>query len=128
MIINLESSRYHKVLMPIIECLKFSPLSQELTMVEPVPLIQLSKAYSSTIYTKADEIIHLMLSWIQSQFPTSSSSRGSIRWDLLLTSLYCESSGSSFFFLCGMGYSLSCSRAFLKAFQGHTVQVSYSIL
>lgn len=42
----------------IIECLKFSPLAQALTMVECVPLVNLSKAYSSAIYSKAEDIIH----------------------------------------------------------------------
>ena len=44
MIIDLESSRYDKVLRPIIECLKFLPLAQALTMAESVPLVHLLEA------------------------------------------------------------------------------------
>ncbi|CAI9276274.1 unnamed protein product [Lactuca saligna] len=57
MIIDLDSSRY-KVLRPIIECLKFSQLAQALTMAEYVPLVHLSRAYSSSIYNKVDDVIH----------------------------------------------------------------------
>ncbi|CAI9297936.1 unnamed protein product [Lactuca saligna] len=55
----------------MIECLKFSPLAQALTMAEFVPLVHHSKAYSSTIYNKAEDIIHfeetlssLILKWV----------------------------------------------------------------
>ncbi|CAI9294040.1 unnamed protein product [Lactuca saligna] len=50
MIIDLDSSRYYEVLCLIIECLKFSPLAQALTMANFGPLVHLSKSYSSTIY------------------------------------------------------------------------------
>ncbi|CAI9287503.1 unnamed protein product [Lactuca saligna] len=55
MILDLDPLRYNEFLRPIIEYLKFSPLSQALTMVESV---HLSKTYLSAIYNKADDIIH----------------------------------------------------------------------
>ena len=55
-IIDLESSRYEEVLRPIIECLTFLPLNQELTMAESILIVHLSNAYSSSIYTKVDEV------------------------------------------------------------------------
>ncbi|CAI9272962.1 unnamed protein product [Lactuca saligna] len=58
MILDLDSSRYNEVFRLIIECLKFSPLAQALTITEYVPLIHHHKAYSSAIYNKADDIIH----------------------------------------------------------------------
>lgn len=58
MIIDPESSCYDKVLRPIIECLKLLLLAQALTKAESVPLVHLSKAYSLSIYTKANEIIY----------------------------------------------------------------------
>ncbi|CAI9276088.1 unnamed protein product [Lactuca saligna] len=63
MIIDIEFSHYDKVLRPIIECLKFSPLSQALIMAESITLVHLSKAYSLAIYTKAYEIIHFEVSF-----------------------------------------------------------------
>ena len=49
MIIDIDSSTYDKFLRPIIECLKFSTLARALTMAKSVPLVHLSKAYSSAI-------------------------------------------------------------------------------
>ncbi|CAI9303118.1 unnamed protein product [Lactuca saligna] len=58
LILDLDSSCYSEALRPMIECLKFTPLTQALTMEESVPLVHLLKAYSSAIYNKAEDIIH----------------------------------------------------------------------
>ncbi|CAI9303759.1 unnamed protein product [Lactuca saligna] len=42
--LDIDSSRYPEALRPMIECLRFSPLAQALTMAESVPLVHLSKA------------------------------------------------------------------------------------
>lgn len=52
-----DSSRYPKALRPMIEYLRFLPLAQTLTMVEFVPLVHLSKAYTTANYIKAEGII-----------------------------------------------------------------------
>ncbi|KAI3701012.1 hypothetical protein L2E82_45654 [Cichorium intybus] len=57
MIIDLDSSRYNAILQPMMECLKYSRISQALTMSESVPVVHLSSAYSSAIYNKAEETI-----------------------------------------------------------------------
>ncbi|CAI9282209.1 unnamed protein product [Lactuca saligna] len=58
MIIDLDSLRYNEVLRPVIECLKYSSLAQALTMVESVSFVHLSKAYSSSLYNKENDIIY----------------------------------------------------------------------
>ncbi|CAI9285112.1 unnamed protein product [Lactuca saligna] len=45
LILSLTASRYNEALRPMIECLRFSPLAQALTMEESIPLVHLSKAY-----------------------------------------------------------------------------------
>lgn len=55
--LDLDSSRYSEALHLMIECLRFSPLAQALTMEKCVPLVHLSKAYSSTKYSQADGVI-----------------------------------------------------------------------
>lgn len=57
MIIDLDASRYNSMVCPMIEFLKFSPLMKSLTMVDKVPLVHLSRAYSSAIYNIQDEVI-----------------------------------------------------------------------
>ncbi|CAI9283282.1 unnamed protein product [Lactuca saligna] len=57
LILDLDSTRYNETLRPMIECLKYSPLAQALTMVESIPMVHLSKAYSFATYIQAYEII-----------------------------------------------------------------------
>lgn len=57
MIIDLDDTRYNALLRPIIERLKFFPLMKALTMVDEVPLVNLSRAYSSAIYNIHDVVI-----------------------------------------------------------------------
>lgn len=56
-ILDLDSSLYNETLRLMIECLRFSPLAQALTMAESFPLVHLSKAYSSITYIQDDDII-----------------------------------------------------------------------
>ncbi|CAI9263712.1 unnamed protein product [Lactuca saligna] len=56
-ILDLDSSRYNEPLRPMVECLRYSPLAQALIMVESIPLVHLSKAYSSATYIKVDGVI-----------------------------------------------------------------------
>lgn len=58
LILDLDSSRYIEALRPMIECLRFLPLAQALTISESVPLIHLSKAYSSANYSQYEGVIH----------------------------------------------------------------------
>ena len=44
-------------MLPIVECLKYSPLVNALTKVEQVQMSLMSKAYSTTIYVKEEERI-----------------------------------------------------------------------
>lgn len=44
-------------MLPIVECLKYSPLVIALTKVECVPMSPLSKAYSTAAYVKEEERI-----------------------------------------------------------------------
>ncbi|CAI9302534.1 unnamed protein product [Lactuca saligna] len=57
MILDLTASRYNEALRPMVECLRFSPLAQALTMAESIPLIHLSNAYSSTSFIQANDVI-----------------------------------------------------------------------
>ena len=50
--IDLRSSRYPDDLKPMIECLEYSPIYQALTMVETVPMVHLSQAYSSDFFNQ----------------------------------------------------------------------------
>ena len=52
LIIDLDFSHYNELLRTMVECLKFLPLAQALTMVETVSLVYLSKTYASAIYNK----------------------------------------------------------------------------
>lgn len=58
MIIDLDASCYNALVRTIIECLKFSPLMKALTMIDKVPLVHLSRAFSTVIYNKQEEIIN----------------------------------------------------------------------
>lgn len=55
--LDIDSSRYPEALRPMIECLRFSPLAQALTMAKSVPLVHLSKAYSTANYNQAEGVI-----------------------------------------------------------------------
>lgn len=57
LLINLESCKYDPFMLPIIECLKYSPLTIALTHMENVSISLLSKAYSSTNYVKEEQKI-----------------------------------------------------------------------
>lgn len=58
MIIDLDASRYNELIRPMIDCLKFSTLIKALTLAETVPLVHLSKAFSTAIYIKSDDVIN----------------------------------------------------------------------
>lgn len=58
MTLDHDSSHYTEVLQSMIEWLKFSPLVQALTIAEFVPLVHLSKVYSSAFYSQQDGVIH----------------------------------------------------------------------
>lgn len=62
LIIDLDASRYNSLIRPLIECLKFSPLMKALTMSEDVPLVHLSKAFSTAIYNKTEEVFYFEVS------------------------------------------------------------------
>lgn len=55
--LDLESSKYAEYLKPMIECLRYSPLAQALTMVESVLLIHLWKAFSTANYKHNEAMI-----------------------------------------------------------------------
>ena len=57
LILDLSPFKYDSYMLPIIECLKYSPLVTALTNVECVPMSLLSKAYSSASYIKEEERI-----------------------------------------------------------------------
>lgn len=57
LILDLDSTRYIETLRLMIKCLRLSPLAQAITMVEFVPQVDLSKAYSSATYIQADGLI-----------------------------------------------------------------------
>lgn len=54
MSLDLDSSRYSDVLKVMIKCLSYSPLAQALIIFESVPLVHLSKAYSSSNYSQIE--------------------------------------------------------------------------
>ncbi|CAI9274164.1 unnamed protein product [Lactuca saligna] len=55
--LDLDSSQYTEALRLRIECMRFSPLAQALTVAECVPLVHLSKAYFATNYSQTDGVI-----------------------------------------------------------------------
>ena len=57
LILDLGLSRYNETLRLMIWCLRYSPLSQALTMAILIPLVHLFKAYSFATYIRADGII-----------------------------------------------------------------------
>ncbi|CAI9281016.1 unnamed protein product [Lactuca saligna] len=57
LIIDLDSSCYNALIRILIKCLKFSPLMKAITMSEDVPLVHLSKDFSTAIY-KIEDIIN----------------------------------------------------------------------
>lgn len=57
LILDLASFKYNAYMLPIVECLKYSPLVHALTKVECVPMSLLSKAYSSASYVQTEERI-----------------------------------------------------------------------
>ena len=52
LIIDLNLVKYDAFLLPLIECLKYSPLTIAMTQVENAPLSILSKAYTIANYVK----------------------------------------------------------------------------
>lgn len=50
LILDLALFKYDAYMLPIVECLKYSPLVNALTNVEYVPMSLLSKAFSSAKY------------------------------------------------------------------------------
>ena len=58
LILDLNSSRYSDDLKLMIECQKYSHTAQALTMVKIVPLVHLSKAYSSAFYNQHEGVIN----------------------------------------------------------------------
>lgn len=55
---DLEALKYNPNIQPLIECLYYSPLMKALKKFEKVPLSYLSKAYSTTIYKSAQEVMN----------------------------------------------------------------------
>lgn len=55
---DLDSSCYNEALRSMIECLRFSPLAQALTMAESILMVHFSKAYSFAIYSQLDGVVH----------------------------------------------------------------------
>lgn len=55
--IDLGPLKYDNYLLPIVECLKYSPLVSALTKIDSVPMSLLSKAYSSASYIKEKQRI-----------------------------------------------------------------------
>lgn len=57
LILDLNPAKYDRFLQPIVECLRYSPLVIALTKSEIVPLVHLSKVYSTASYQKGEELI-----------------------------------------------------------------------
>ncbi|KAL7603927.1 uncharacterized mitochondrial protein AtMg00810-like [Lactuca sativa] len=57
LILDLDRLKYDSFLLPIVECLKYSPLVKALTTSEIVSMSILSKAYSSSCYIKEEQRI-----------------------------------------------------------------------
>ena len=57
LILDLDPTKYDGFLQPIVECLCYSPLVIALTKSEIVPMVHLSKAYSTSSYQKGEEMI-----------------------------------------------------------------------
>ncbi|CAH1437860.1 unnamed protein product [Lactuca virosa] len=55
--LDLDSSKYVDSLNSMVERLRYSPLAQALTMAESVPLVHLSKAFSTTNYKQSEVMI-----------------------------------------------------------------------
>lgn len=60
-ILDLTASRYNEALCAMIECLRFLPLAQALTIAESIPPVYLSKAYLSATYVLADDVINFVV-------------------------------------------------------------------
>lgn len=58
MIIDIDASCYNQLIRPMIKCLKFSSLMKVLTKFESVSLVHLSKAFSTVIHNKSDNLIN----------------------------------------------------------------------
>ncbi|KAI3700355.1 hypothetical protein L2E82_44981 [Cichorium intybus] len=71
MIVDLDLSCYNENIHLMIECLKFSRLSEALTKSASVPLVHLSSAYSSTIYKKKEEIVTFEVASIKARISKS---------------------------------------------------------
>lgn len=61
LIANLDALKYNTLIMPLIECLRFSVVMNGMTMHEIIPLVHLSHAYSTTTYNKLLEIINFIV-------------------------------------------------------------------
>lgn len=59
LILDLDSPKYTYSLKSMIECLHYSPLVQALTMAENVPMVRLSKAFSTATYQHCEAMITL---------------------------------------------------------------------
>lgn len=57
MILDLHRAKYDGFLQLIVECLRYSPLIIALTKSEIVPIVHLSKAYSTACYQKEEQRI-----------------------------------------------------------------------
>ncbi|CAI9273803.1 unnamed protein product [Lactuca saligna] len=57
LILDLSSSKYAEYIQPMIKCLCYSLLSQALIVAENVPLVNLSKAFSTTRYQQSEVVI-----------------------------------------------------------------------
>lgn len=57
MILDLYPTKYDGFLQPIVECLRYSPLVITLTMYEIIPMVLMSKAYSTASYQKEEQRI-----------------------------------------------------------------------
>ncbi|CAI9259388.1 unnamed protein product [Lactuca saligna] len=57
MILDLDPAKYDRFLQLIVECLRYLPLVIALTKLEIVPLVHLSKSYSTTSHQKGNGFI-----------------------------------------------------------------------
>ncbi|CAI9285835.1 unnamed protein product [Lactuca saligna] len=58
LVADLNTLKYNPNIQPLIESLNYSPLKKALTMSEKVSLCHLSKAYSTSSYNSAEEVMN----------------------------------------------------------------------
>lgn len=75
LILDLDPSKYEAFLQPLIECLRHSPVAQDLSMTENVPLVHLSKAFSTARYQEIGSIITFEVGFVQTSITKARFSR-----------------------------------------------------